>query len=162
VCGSAEPSPGPLRFRVGSAQGPCRRGIACYAAAPSRRNDMSKTRRPSPSDRRNFLKASVLVAGGMLLGPRSAAARARRVTGKRKRRIAGIGIGGKGESDLAAMQGEDVVALCDVDFSRGAKTLERFPDARRYHDYREMFERESSLDAVVVSTPDHSHAVPAL
>lgn len=118
---------------------------------------------PHPSARRDFLKASALAAGAAFLGTRRAEARARLVSPRdRKLRIAGIGIGGKGESDIWAMRGEDVVALCDVDWNRGAKSFERYPNARRYFDYRELFDRESALDAVVISTPDHSHAVPAL
>ncbi|MFO1052328.1 MAG: Gfo/Idh/MocA family oxidoreductase [Planctomycetota bacterium] len=78
-----------------------------------------------------------------------------------KVRVAVIGCGGKGESDGMAMKGEEVVALCDVDSTRGAKLFETFPKARRYEDLRELLDRERGLDAVVISTPDHVHAVAA-
>lgn len=73
-----------------------------------------------------------------------------------------IGCGGKGKSDAKAMESENVVAVCDVDFKRGADTLKRYPKARRYHDFRVMLEKERWLDAVTISTPDHTHAVAAL
>ena len=72
-----------------------------------------------------------------------------------------IGCGGKGHSDGMAMKDEEVVALCDVDQQRGGGLFEAFPKARRYTDLREMLDKERSLEAVVVSTPDHLHAVAA-
>ncbi|MFG0319393.1 MAG: Gfo/Idh/MocA family protein, partial [Planctomycetota bacterium JB042] len=124
---------------------------------------MSPTPPARSAARRDFLKASAWIAGSALVGARPASARVvPAAPAGRKLRIAGIGVGGKGESDIWAMRGEEVVALCDVDWNRAARSFERFPNARRYHDYRELFDRESALDAVVVSTPDHSHAVPAL
>ena len=73
-----------------------------------------------------------------------------------------IGCGGKGFSDGKAMRRENVVAICDVDWKRGAGLVKEFPKARRYSDFRVMLEREKYLDAVTVSTPDHTHAVAAL
>ena len=121
----------------------------------------TNTRRP---DRRQFLKTSALAAAVAPFGATVVAnpARAARTRRDGKLRIAGIGAGGKGTSDIWAMRSEEIVALCDVDTSRAAKSIERFPNARFYADYRDLFDRETDLDAVVVSTPDHSHATPAM
>ncbi len=80
--------------------------------------------------------------------------------------IAGIGAGGKGESDIAnfAKSGKAEIAyLCDVDDRRAAKTVKNFPSAKYYKDYRLMLDKEHKhIDAVSVSTPDHNHAVQAM
>jgi len=80
--------------------------------------------------------------------------------------IAGIGAGGKGESDIAnfAKSGKAEIAyLCDVDDRRAAKTVASFPNAKYYKDYRVMLDKEHKhIDAVSVSTPDHNHAVQAM
>lgn len=80
-------------------------------------------------------------------------------------RVAGIGVGGKGESDLAdiAKGPADIVVLCDVDDNRAANSVKRFPKAKYYKDFREMLDKEhKNIDAVTVSTPDHQHAVAAM
>ena len=88
--------------------------------------------------------------------------------------IACIGVGGKGTSDIAAVAHENIVALCDVDERIMAKflkaypervepvTTERFRDAMKYRDFRRMLELEKGIDAVTVSTPDHTHAAAAM
>ncbi len=78
-----------------------------------------------------------------------------------KLNIAGIGVGGKGYGDINSCATENIVALCDVDEVRAAKTFERYPKATRYKDFRQMLDREKSLDAVVVATPDHVHGMAA-
>jgi predicted dehydrogenase len=89
----------------------------------------------------------------------------RRAWGANERiNVAGIGVGGKGTSDVneIAAAGGNYVALCDVDPKRGAKSREKFPEAKFYTDFRELFEKEKGIDAVSVSTPDHVHAIAAL
>ena len=78
--------------------------------------------------------------------------------------VAGIGVGGKGGSEVTGVTqaGGTFVALCDVDESRAGKTFKNFPDAKRYKDFRVMLEKEKGIDAVTVSTPDHTHAVASL
>ncbi|OPZ07251.1 MAG: 1,5-anhydro-D-fructose reductase [candidate division BRC1 bacterium ADurb.BinA364] len=79
--------------------------------------------------------------------------------------VACIGIGGKGTTDSMAMQSENVVALCDVDEGPGKfkKIYETYPNARRFKDYREMLEEmDGQIDAVTVSTPDHTHFPAAM
>ena len=79
-----------------------------------------------------------------------------------KLNIAGIGVGGMGGANLKACQEENVVALCDVDTDYAAETFELFPEATVYTDYRVMLEKEKDIDAVIVATPDHTHAVITL
>jgi predicted dehydrogenase len=76
-----------------------------------------------------------------------------------KLNIAGIGIGGQGGWDLDQIKDQNIVALCDVDWDHAAKTFQRYPNAKRYKDFREMLDKEKSIDAVVVGTPDHNHAI---
>jgi predicted dehydrogenase len=73
--------------------------------------------------------------------------------------IAGIGVGGMGAANLRACESENIVALCDVDSAHAAKTFERYPKAKVYKDYRVMFDKEKNIDAVIIATPDHTHAV---
>lgn len=77
--------------------------------------------------------------------------------------VAGIGVGGKGAADLAssAETGANIVALCDVDLTRGAKSISAFPQATLYSDFRIMLEKQKDIDAVTISAPDHIHAVAA-
>ena len=79
--------------------------------------------------------------------------------------VAGIGVGGKGASDIAGAKGAgaDIVALCDVDSKRLATALKKYPGSKGFSDYRKMLdEMRGSLDAVTVSTPDHMHFHAAL
>jgi predicted dehydrogenase len=73
--------------------------------------------------------------------------------------IAAIGVGGMGGANLKACEGENIVALCDVDTVYAAETIARYPQAKVYRDYREMLDKEKDVDAVVIATPDHTHAV---
>ncbi|HOZ48588.1 MAG TPA: Gfo/Idh/MocA family oxidoreductase [Candidatus Hydrogenedentes bacterium] len=81
-----------------------------------------------------------------------------------KLNVAAIGAGGKGSSDIrGAGEGNNVVALCDADWRQAAESFERFPDAKRYKDFREMLDKEhQNIDAVTISTPDNVHAVAAM
>lgn len=113
--------------------------------------------------RRHFLQGSTvlgaglwLVAGGCTL-PRSLPVR-RRVGDKLNLGI--IGVGGRGAANLQGVVGENIVALCDVDRSRLDQAAGDHPDARTFADFRELLQL-SDLDAVVISTPDHTHAPAA-
>ncbi len=76
-----------------------------------------------------------------------------------KLNIALVGVGGRGGDNLQGVQGENIVALCDVDDERAADSFKAHPKARRFRDYRKMLDAlHHQIDAVVVSTPDHMHA----
>ena len=80
-----------------------------------------------------------------------------------KLNIAGIGIGGRGASVLKGLESEDIIGLCDVDWKYAAHIFERYPNAKRYNDYRVMFkEMLDEADAVVVATTWITHAMIAI
>jgi predicted dehydrogenase len=96
-------------------------------------------------------------AGALGLGGLSALADDRASDAKLK--LAIVGCGGQGFDNLGHVSGENIVALCDVDESRAAEAFKKHPKARRFRDYRKMFDAlRGQIDAVVVSTPDHMHA----
>lgn len=113
-------------------------------------------------DRRDFLKKSALGIAGLSLAP-SLLAKAQAAG---KLRTAHIGLGGMGMEDLKAISSHsmvEVVALCDVDSKAMSNATALFPNAKTYVDYRELLkEMEDQIDAVVVSTPDHTHAPASL
>jgi predicted dehydrogenase len=81
----------------------------------------------------------------------------------RRMRVAAIGAGGKGFHDISECAGEQVVALCDVDFARAQRAFFSFPNAARFRDYRQMLdEMHDEIDAVTISTPDHTHFPAAM
>jgi predicted dehydrogenase len=80
-----------------------------------------------------------------------------------KLNIAGIGVGGQGGWDIGECASQNIVALCDVDDRRAAGSFTRFPNAKRYRDFRKLLdEMANQIDAVVVGTPDHTHAPAAV
>lgn len=76
-----------------------------------------------------------------------------------KLNIAGIGLGRMGNTNMLACAGENIVALFDVDHAFAAKTFKAFPNAKVHKDYHLMFEKQKDIDAVLIATPDHTHAV---
>jgi len=96
--------------------------------------------------------ASVWTATGSL-------ARAQADSPNEKLNIAGIGVGGRGAGDVNGSAHENIVALCDVDEKRAAQTFQRYPKARQFKDFRKMLDEiHNQIDAVVIGTPDHTHA----
>ena len=79
-----------------------------------------------------------------------------------KLNIAAIGAAGKGASDIAGCSSENIVAFADPDWKRAARSFDKYPKAGRYKDFRRMLDKEKGLDAVIVSTPDHIHAIAAI
>jgi predicted dehydrogenase len=112
--------------------------------------------------RRQFLKQTALSGLGFwVLGGTSGEA-AGQPSPNEKLNIAGIGVGGQGAGDIRGVSGQNIVALCDVDDKRAGKTFESFPKAKRYRDFRKMLEEQKDIDAVVVATPDNTHAVASI
>jgi len=117
------------------------------------------------TSRRAFIANTTLTTAGLYIIPRHVLGRGF-VPPSDKLNIAGIGIGGKGEGDLAEFSKSpnvNIVSMCDVDERRAINSRKRFPKATFYKDYREMLSKElKNFDACSVSTPDHTHAVAAL
>src|SRR5438128_3394039 len=120
--------------------------------------------------RRRFLTrstktASALAVGNLLWRGAQAAVQPRRLSPNDKLALAFIGVAGRGGNNLGEITGAEdvnVVALCDVDETNLNSAGAKFPAAKRYRDFRKMLESEKSLDAVVISTPDHIHAPAAM
>ncbi len=111
------------------------------------------------ANRRDFLKTAAAAAAGLTIVPRHVLGGPGQTAPSDKVHIAGIGVGGMGASNLANMEMENIVALCDVDEAYAAPTIKKYPAARIYKDFRVMLEKQKDIDAVLVATPDHTHAV---
>src|SRR5919199_1341143 len=120
------------------------------------------------TSRRQFLQTGALAATSFLIVPRHVLGGKGFIAPSDKLNIAGVGVAGKGFSDTnnAFNKGaNNIVALCDVDWGRDQvkKNFEQHPNAKRYKDFREMLDKEGkNIDAVTVSTADHTHAVVAM
>lgn len=125
---------------------------------------MSQT--PESPSRREFIKQSAVATAGIMIVPRFVLGGKGYTAPSDQLVIAGVGVGGKGESDLAmfAKTGKARIGyLCDVDDRRAAAARKAYPQATYYKDWRRMLDKEGKkFDAVSVSTPDHNHAVVTL
>jgi predicted dehydrogenase len=150
------------------------------------------------TSRRKFLAGTAVAATGLLIVPRHVLGGTGYTAPSDRLNIAGIGVGGMGAHNIRALAGENIVALCDVDWGYTEKTFRtmfadlgqaqgrldkaqtaakrrelldqiqqtkllsaKFDSIRRYTDYRQMLEKQKDIDAVVIATPDHLHAVIA-
>ena len=120
-----------------------------------------KDNRKSRISRRGFMSGAAAVAGFTIV-PRHVLGGAGNNPPSEKLNIAGIGVGGRGGGDLGEVSSENIVALCDVDWRHAAGTFKRYAKAKKYRDFRKMLEKEKGVDAVVVATPDHTHAVATM
>jgi predicted dehydrogenase len=114
-------------------------------------------------DRRDMLKTTMALSAGIWVG--SSTTPAHSAMANDKMNIAFIGIGGRGKANLdgIARTKQNIVALCDVDDKRAGKAYQRFPKAKKFYDFRRMLgSMEKQIDAVVVSTPDHTHFHPSM
>lgn len=110
--------------------------------------------------RRNALRRTALTGSALWLSGSTV----KRCSGSPndKLNIACIGIGGRGGANVNGVKGENIVALCDVDDKRAGNQYKKFPWAKKYYDFRVMLdELNRQIDAVVVSTPDHTHFHPS-
>ncbi len=110
--------------------------------------------------RRDFLKSAAVGGAGLLILKSSSAFG---YSANEKLNIACIGAGGKGRSDIQGVASQNIVALCDVDARRGADAFQAYPKAAKFTDFRKMLDKmHKQIDAVIVSTPDHTHAIAAV
>jgi predicted dehydrogenase len=114
---------------------------------------MNKTRQRRIT-RRQFMGEALAGAGAFAVAPAIVSGR----NLSNKLNIAMIGAGGRGAANLAGVKSENIVALCDVDARALDKTGAQYPRAKRYADFRKLFDRPKHFDAVVVSTCEHTHA----
>src|ERR1051325_8733036 len=106
--------------------------------------------------RRHFLRTALLASAGAWLPGRLAAA-ARKLSPNDQLSLGIIGTANRARSNIGGVQHENIVALCDIDDHFLAAAQQRFPRAKIYNDFRKLLEQKD-IDAVVVSTADHSHA----
>jgi len=109
--------------------------------------------------RRNFIGMTAASGAAFTILPSFAVSGLGHISPSDKLNIAGVGIGGIGRRDLGKITGQNIVALCDVDWDYSAKTFKDYPNAKKYKDYRVMLDQQKNIDAVLVATPDHNHAV---
>jgi predicted dehydrogenase len=119
----------------------------------------SNTKKP----RREFLRDAALITAGISSAGIAAGCKTVvRSDPNRKLNLGIIGPGGRGTSNMEGLVSENFVAFADVDDQRAQPIYAKYPGIPRYRDFREMLDREKSLDGVVVSTPDHTHAIASI
>ncbi|MHC4755196.1 MAG: Gfo/Idh/MocA family protein [Planctomycetota bacterium] len=112
--------------------------------------------------RRGFLQSSISACAAFTIVPSYVLGGPRHIPPSEKLNIAFIGAGGQGERNIRQLGSENIVALCDVDEERASAAYKLYPNVPKYRDFRKMLEKEKSIDAVVVTTPDHTHAIAAM
>lgn len=125
---------------------------------------MAKPRQNQTMTRRGFLGSAAAGAAMFTFIPARVLGAEGTPSANNKLNIAGVGVGGMGGGNIAAMAGsENIVALCDVDWDYAKGTFEKYPNAKKFKDYRKMLdEMGKDIDAVVIATPDHTHAIIAM
>jgi len=121
---------------------------------------MRKDHKDFKMSRRSFLKSSATAAAGLTILPSYVVGGLGHKAPSDKLNIAGVGVGGMGGRNIDNVSSENIVALCDVDWKYASETFEKYPKAKKYYDWRKMFdEMGKDIDAVIVGTPDHTHAI---
>lgn len=122
----------------------------------------AKKKLPQVQGRRNFIRQTGVVAAGLTIVPSTVVSGLGHIMPSDKLNIAGIGVGGMGRNNLRNITGQQVVALCDVDWKYAAEAFNDYPKAQKFKDYRRMMDTMGKdIDAVLISTPDHTHYVTA-
>jgi len=109
--------------------------------------------------RRRFIAHTAAAGAAFTIVPRHVLGGRGYISPSEKLNIAGVGVGGKGSGDIRAVSTENIVALCDVDWSKAGRMFKAYPKANRYKDFRVMLDKQKDIDAVMVATPDHTHAL---
>ncbi len=111
--------------------------------------------------RRSFLKSGSVAAAAFTIAPSTILGKSHGyMAPSDKLNIAGIGVGGRGAGVLNGLKNENIIALCDVDWGYAKKTFDKYPNAKLFYDYRKMYDEiGKSIDAVMVATADHAHAI---
>lgn len=114
--------------------------------------------------RRGFIGTSATALAGLTIVPRHAVSGLGHIAPSDKLNVAGIGIGGRGKGVLEVVgKTENIVSLCDVDWSNNVNMVfQLYPLARKHKDYRLMLDKDKDIDAVIIATPDHTHAIISL
>ncbi len=121
---------------------------------------MSKSKKGDSFSRRKFVGTTLAATAGFTIVPSFAVSGLGHKAPSDKLNIAGIGVGGMGFRNLKQMETENIVGLCDVDFKYSDRVFKHYPKAKTYKDFRKMYdEMGSSIDAVMVATADHTHAI---
>ena len=110
-------------------------------------------------NRRQFIKQTTVAAAGAWLASRPI--QARKISPNERLNIAMIGVANRAGDDLKEVSSENIVALCDIDENYLAAAKQKYPQAKTYNDFRRLL-HQKGIDAVVVGTPDHTHAVAAV
>lgn len=115
--------------------------------------------------RRKFIKNSAVTGAGFMIVPRAVLGGKGYVAPSDQINVAGIGIGGRGGriiQEASQVPGVNIISLCDVDLKYASKVFAAYPKASTYQDFRKMYDQEKDIDAVMVGTPDHTHAICAM
>lgn len=117
----------------------------------------------SKISRRKFLETGAIAAAGLTVVPSSVLGKSMGYKAPSdKLNIVGVGVGGMGNANLNQLQSENIIGLCDVDWKYSKRVFDKYPNAKKYYDYRKMYdELGKSIDGVVVATADHTHAIIA-
>ena len=123
---------------------------------------MSKKKKENTLTRRDFVGRTLAASAAFTIVPSYAVSGLGHVAPSDKLNIAGIGVGGMGLANLKNLESQNIVGLCDVDWKYAKGAFDRYPNAKKYWDWRKMFdEMGNEIDGIVVATADHTHAIIA-
>lgn len=112
--------------------------------------------------RRTFLASAAAATAGFTIVPRHVLGGQGVTAPSDKLNLAAVGVGGMGKSNLLRCETDNIVALCDVDFELADPVFKKYPGAKQYKDFRVMLDEQKDIDALIIATPDHTHAVIAM